>query len=510
MNLTAIREKIKNITDYSPDLQAFNEQLDEIVNDAYYSIWTQKRWTFATETIPFRFFVDILPDRDNENVVAPATSVGAIWVQGERLVNFQFPIDRLTKVGTLEGRDVWEGQPITIENREYIIEKVVLGNQIIVDEPIVAPAPLAGTYSYNWYIKKRWYDLPEDLLELLFLGHRDYPYNTSAGSYPPYGKATAIMPRREEQIDLRADYKASYAEAYIWSPSRFVKPAERLKINILQDVGVGWNANGYYEFCWAFLKDGKIGSLSEPTIAQQNAEGNNAFVFQFYGWDDELIVADAYNNEDERPTPWRGYRKVLFWNKNFDSVTGERKGLPCWIQVRNGGNTRNSEIYNEPVVVNDEANAYTLAYFNQLDNGQKRYIEIDGQHQQIRPYPRVDGFDEEIAQAKNDQVIQTFHDFRRDGIIRYYRKPKDLLLGTDSPDMPYEFHQLIVYKALEDIYLKLGQDTLSSTYARRIENEMKTLQKRYVDHIDSNVRRGQFGSTRRGFIYDYQSLKHLG
>ena len=61
MNLTAIREKIKNITDYSPDLQAFNEQLDEIVNDAYYSIWTQKRWVFATESIPYRFFVDILP-----------------------------------------------------------------------------------------------------------------------------------------------------------------------------------------------------------------------------------------------------------------------------------------------------------------------------------------------------------------------------------------------------------------------------------------------------------------
>ena len=85
-----------------------------------------------------------------------------------------------------------------------------------------------------------------------------------------------------------------------------------------------------------------------------------------------------------------------------------------------------------------------------------------------------------------------------------------MLLGTDVPEMPYEFHQLIVYKALEDIYLKLGQDTLSATYARRIESEMKTLRKRYVDHIDTNVRRGQFGQTRRGFLYDYQSLKHLG
>ena len=76
--------------------------------------------------------------------------------------------------------------------------------------------------------------------------------------------------------------------------------------------------------------------------------------------------------------------------------------------------------------------------------------------------------------------------------------------------MPYEFHQLIVYKALEDIYLKLGQEGLSTTYARRIENEMKELKKRYVDHIDSHVRRGQFSSGGRGVLYDMNSLKHLG
>ena len=49
MNLTALREKIKNITDYSPDLQQFNDQLDEIVNDSLYAIWTMKRWTLSTE-----------------------------------------------------------------------------------------------------------------------------------------------------------------------------------------------------------------------------------------------------------------------------------------------------------------------------------------------------------------------------------------------------------------------------------------------------------------------------
>jgi hypothetical protein len=511
MNLTALREKIKNITDYSPDLQQFNDQLDEIVNDSLYAIWTMKRWTFATKTLNYRLYPDILPDRDNQNVVAPATSVGITWVQGERSVGFQFPIDRLQQVGDLDARLVWEGQPIEIENRDYIIVKIVSGTQVLVDEPIVAPTPTAGTFKTKWAIKKRTYDLPEDCIELLYFGHRDYPYNTSAGSFPPYGKATGLMARREEQVDLRADYKASYAEAYVWMPAYQVPAAEKLKLSVANDIGTGFLQGTSYELCWAFEKDGKVGALSEPQVITMTPQGgnNNAITMQFNSWDDETIQADPYNNADIRPTPWRGHRKVIFYNKNFDKVSGERKGLPCWVQIINGGLTRNTDTYNKPVVVNDESNTYTIGNYNQLENGQKRYLEIDGQHQQIRPYPRPDGFDEEVKQVKNEQAIETFQDFRRDAIIRYYKKPQDLVLYTDSPEMPYEFHQLIVFKALEDIYLKMGQEGLSNTYRKRIETEVKDLQKRYCDHIDSQVQRGQFGVNRRGPLYDYQSLRRL-
>ena len=58
MNLTEIRNKIKSITDYSPELTVYNEQLDLLVGDAYNAIWTEKRWRFAQKTI----FMDIWPD----------------------------------------------------------------------------------------------------------------------------------------------------------------------------------------------------------------------------------------------------------------------------------------------------------------------------------------------------------------------------------------------------------------------------------------------------------------
>ena len=59
MNLTELRNRVKAITDYSPELTAYNEQIDGFINSAYYALWTEKRWKFAEKTV----FLDIFPDR---------------------------------------------------------------------------------------------------------------------------------------------------------------------------------------------------------------------------------------------------------------------------------------------------------------------------------------------------------------------------------------------------------------------------------------------------------------
>jgi hypothetical protein len=503
-NLTALREKVKNVIDYSPELQQFNDQLDQLINDAYYSLWTFKRWNFATKTTTFPFYVDILPTRDIENAVSGI--VNANVIQGDRRVVFSAVMDRLTFFGA----KVWEGQPISIQNFEYTISKVISGNTILLDRQFQGKT---NSDDISWVIKKRWYDLPEDSLELLYLGHRDFPYNTAAGSFPPFGKATAILPRREEEADLRGDYKASYAEAYIWAPAYQVPAAEKLSLvaATVEGLGTKITANTYWELCWAFVKDGKIGALSQPEKIQVTGQ-NNAIVMKFIGWDDTEIKSAGYIANDDIAPAWEGCRKVIFWNKNFDKISGERKGLPCWISLQNGGVVRANDSFSDYVVVDDTVSTYTIQLLNQFDNGNRKYIEIDGQHNRIRPYPRVDAWDFVQAQKKSiglEPVIIEPHDFIKEAIIRYYKKPYDLVLGTDSPEMPYEFHQLIIYKALEDIYLKLGQQSLAATYRARIDKDIKDLMKRYVDHIDSQVIRGQFSVGNKRFYYDYASLKKL-
>jgi hypothetical protein len=117
----------------------------------------------------------------------------------------------------------------------------------------------------------------------------------------------------------------------------------------------------------------------------------------------------------------------------------------------------------------------------------------------------VNGFDFEIPHTETQK-----HNYVREGVIRYLKKPQDMLLATDSPEMPYEFHQLVVYKALEDIYLKLGQQTLASTYEKKYSNEIKNLEKRYVDKIDFQVVRGQFSLNGQFYSgYNGSTLRRL-
>lgn len=499
MNLTALRQKIKNITDYSPELQPYNEQLDDLINDAYYSIYTKKRWNFTTKIDTFKFYPDMYSGRETEGM-GYSTPVQCQVLSGSRLVEMSVAVDRLYQ------QDVWEGAIIELANMEYTISKITNGRYIILTEDYMGEDLIAYE---GWRIKKRYYDLPQDCLELLYVGHRDYPYTTVAGMSNPYGKSSAILPSTEERFNMRVDYSQPYAEAYINSPTIQIKPAERTVVENAEVEGGTLPNNTYYEFCWAFVKDGKVGPLSEPSTV--HLHGNSgALEISFYSWNDELIFADSFDFADQRPTQWEGYRKVLFFNKNLDPKTGEHRGLHCWVAVTQGGTRSLNNKYLEPVVVSDEDSSYIITSPTQLDSGSPRYIERDGLHQQIRFYPRVDGYDITVPRVNVGPTITQYFDIYREGVRRYMKKPQDLVLGTDVPDMPVEFHQLIVYKALEDIYLKLGQADMARTYEKKYEAEVKGLEKRYVDKIDYQVQRGQFNYGSSPARFDVSQLHYRG
>ena len=508
MNLTELRNKVKAITDYSPELAVYDEQLDQFINDAYFGLWTLKRWNFAYKTT----YMDILPDVGPTDPSTGAT-IFATVTDNERRVTFS------SSVNQFEIPYNFEGQIIQIGSRDYEIQKVLTTQNIQLTEPFRSvdfPAPLL-TVTSNWTIKHRFYDLPQDAIELLYIGHRDTPI---VGKQPPYGAVRGLLPRRDEDINLQEDYTSFYSECYIPVGSRIIPPGETWTAEF-QDVGDDGDIPGgtYMEFCWAFEGEGgRPGPLSEPKITKWPSQGTNEIVLTFLTWDGIPVQAPTFApGIDQLLNPFEGPRKRLYFNQNFDRLNGVRlKGLPVWREVTLGkaASTPSTPGYNsvnDPIRVPDTVATITVRYLNQIQPGNKRYNEFDGVKFRIRPYPRPIGYDELYKEIAGTEFYNTAPEvlFRR-WEMRYYRRPFPLGLQTDVPEFPMEFHQLVVYKALEDIYSKHDNMNQATNYRNRYEKEIQRLEKRYVDSIDLDVVRQQFGGNGRIWTpFDPNSLRRL-
>ena len=505
MNLTEIRNKVKSITDYSPELTTYNEQLDILINDAYNAIWTEKRWRWAQKVL----FVDIWPD------VVPLQPDGATRnanvTNNRRTVTFSGTVQALAAYPYQ-----WEGQIIEIQGRDYFIDQVLSGTEIRLREPFRGTTAAENS---TWKMKHRFYDLPPDAIEILGLVHKDTP---AVGKIPPYGAVRGISARREEDLNLREDFASFYSEAYIPYGTSNVPAAETLSFStegVVGTIPVGTSL----EFCWAFETDGgrKVGALSESIIAKITALVPGGITLNFLTWDAVSVAAPAYDNLlDQGMNQFEGLRKRVYFNQNFNRSTGVRlAGLPVWREVTIGSTavfpaTAGLSSETDPVQVLDTVGTYTVVSLTQVNPGNKRYIDYDGLHLRFRPYPRPIGSDfvylfvqgQASPTAINNGPERQFRQWE----LRYYRKPFRLGLQTDTPEFPIEFHQLVVYKVLHDIFSKHDNLSQVQNYRKKYDDEIKRLEKRYVDSVDTNLIRQQFGIRGRIFTpFDPSSLRRL-
>lgn len=507
MNLTEIRNKVKSITDYSPELTTYNEQLDILIDDAYNALWTEKRWKFAQKTTFMDIWPDILPLQPD------GTTKNASVINNWRRVSFSGPLRSLESYPR-----VWEGQIIEIQGRDYFIDQVISGTEIRLREPF------RGTNNVDdltWKIKHRFYDLPADAIEILGLMHKDTP---AAGKIPPYGAVRGITARREEDLNLREDYTSFYSQAYVPYGTSNVPPAETLSLTNIEIFGGGIPANTYLEICWAFETDGgrKVGALSESKIIKTGSPQGGASGIQvaFLTFDGVPVQAAAFNpNVDQVMNQFEGLFKRVYFNQNFNRSTGQRlPGLPVWREVTFGPTAtvpgmpflNTSE---DSPSIRDTVATYNIVDLSQVNPGNKRYIDFDGLHLRFRPYPRPIGSDFTYLYAAGtvEPAVNSANERQfRQWECRYYRKPARLGLQTDTPELPIEFHQLIVYKVLHDIYSKHDNLSQAQNYRKKYDDEIKRLEKRYVDSIDTNIIRQQFGIRGRIWTpFDPSSLRRL-
>lgn len=87
--------------------------------------------------------------------------------------------------------------------------------------------------------------------------------------------------------------------------------------------------------------------------------------------------------------------------------------------------------------------------------------------------------------------------------IRYMRRPARLVGYNDQPQIPPQYHVILVYKAVADLYLQYGQGSIANIYEAKAEQRMQQMKKRYLDRSDRLYRRGQFQEMPSGYAYLY-------
>jgi len=258
-----------------------------------------------------------------------------------------------------------------------------------------------------------------------------------------------------------------------------------------------------------------MGPLSEPTTVTTPAGSNYYYLTaSFFTWDDAVYAARAANTSViGDPRPFEGLQKVLYYNANFDTVTGARRGLPSWRTVTDFDRSGIKNKEDSPLLLPDTNTTGIVRHPECLQPGSDRYIENDGIYERIRPYPRIDSQDfsyPNVYDTFPGTTVLRVEDKFRQMECRYFFKPAKLTNKTDTPQMPFEFHPLIVFKALEDIFVKSGNTALANHYAKRTAIEIKKAEKRYIQHTDINYRRGQFSGGQVSAWYNPDTLSTAG
>ena len=504
MNLIEMRRAIANRTDLDPEESSYLDQMTLLLNTAYEEVWGEAVWDFAQRLSYLPMYPDLSSERNGDSLVTTN--------DGSRVVTFSVAIPVLTFK-----KDIWEGNVVEIQGREYTILQVNSTTELVTTEPIRHPAvagvsPVTVTGQTDWKIKARYYTLPEDCVQILSLAHRDAPVPGSAQGYRQ--KIWGLANRVEEVAGFDQDRTQDFAEFYVPIPPTVVPPAEELSqasTNVAADVNGTFRHGYYFEFCWCFMSpDGTLGPLSKPDVQIVSTDvGNptyNAYITLSFTSYDGILMANRAVSYATRgaPEPLEGLRKRVFFNANFNRKTGERLGEPKWLSVTNGlaapsDTTSNA---NDPVIALDSESQIDLLYESGLHPGNPEYQEWDGSHKRIRPWPRVDAYDQQYS----DNVVAATRpvageDYFRRAELRYLAKPRRLRYDTDTPALPWQMHQIIVNKALIQVYLKSNNLSLASYYEKLVDKQMRKFKARYLSKEDFTWQRGRFNmGDQRSFL----------
>ena len=120
MRLVDLIDMVANIVDYDPSVDTYRNQITDLLNDAYYSLFSTKPFTFAQKEDIIKAYADV-------SYLGVGVTNGSASVTGMSATKSYF-----------------EGQIIEIEGVEYIIAWVANSTSVYLTEVYAGPTSIAA------------------------------------------------------------------------------------------------------------------------------------------------------------------------------------------------------------------------------------------------------------------------------------------------------------------------------------------------------------------------------
>ena len=305
---------------------------------------------------------------------------------------------------------------------------------------LTATASPALTATTSFKVKWDKIKLPKDMVDFLGITIRDEIFGQAANSRDR--RLVYVDPRTEE--DLLLDHTSSGDTIIITDDDSDRTFNNDLSVSSSLQSSGSLVVGNTYEYCVTIEREG-IESAPSQVVTATPTSGNRTI---------RISSLPAVSGTDV-------YRKRIY-RRNQTTKTG-------WYQI--------TEVVPaaSPSAQFDDSGTGSLDY--------TRPLYYEGPRDMMRLYKRPD------VDIKCE--------------IRYMRRPPRLVGNNDEPQIPPQYHVILVYKTVAELYTQYGQGNIANIYESKAEQRLQQMKKRYLDRSDRLYRRGQFQEMPSGYAYLY-------
>lgn len=530
MNLSQIISQVTSLSDYKPSSPVYQRDLEDMINQAYYSVWAAAPWTFAHKTDYIELQPDVTPARIGVEV-GDNISPTLIMTGGGLIAQTSGVAPRLT-----DRPDLWIGNILNVEGIEYVIARI---ERYFTGSPnfdYVARIWVTTPFRYDkttsdWKVVQRFVGLPVDCEEPIGLSYRPWPYSST--DYRPL----KAMSYYQEAMSVGNDTSTDKAWSYIREPSSHIPAGGKLTYSYTDESATPTNGTfvpgDSVQVCWAYVGPNEtVGPLGETTtiaIPSTLTGTNYSFQLSITHMDGSLASSDAYTNPASHQYADINltYGKVLFYNANWSNTTHKVLGPPKWIPINLAALSVSNyitNVYTRWVGLTESilgpsttsldlrtktylSNRYAMDYLQERPSGGGR----------IRLYPHPDGYQVVLADLggwENPAGTTTSTTLPYEWSTKlslYYRYlPAPLAFQTDAVQIPYEIASLVVYKTLIGVALKSNNIAMMQSFERMYERGLADAKKRYIQSKDVWITKGQELTGWRGPVSFLTPARYTG